>query len=143
MLANPRIHVLLCTICFTIFSAALFGKNIPASVEAAFLKQYPQIKEVKWAKEKGNYEGQFMLNAIKTMVLYDKSGNLIQTEVSQPLNTLPVAISQYIQTNYPNKEIKEFSKITDPAGNITFEVEIKHLELLFKADGTFLRELKD
>ena len=74
--------------------------------------------------------------------MYDAAGNLVQTELDLPLTSVPEKISTYIKTNYPNKTIKEFSKITDAGGNISYEVEFNRHELLFQADGTFLRELK-
>jgi len=140
---KKSLAVLLFLTTFLLFAnTSLQAAKIPAAVESAFKNQYPTITNVKWSKEKKNFEAEFQLNGVKTNVMYDAAGNLVQTELDMPITSIPEKISTYIKTNYPNKSIKEFSKITDAGGNISYEVEFSRHELLFQADGTFLRELK-
>ncbi|WP_338871123.1 PepSY-like domain-containing protein [Spirosoma sp. SC4-14] len=65
-------------------------------------------------------------------------GSLTSVDVS----TLPSAITTYINTNYAGATIKEAG--TDPKGNYVVIITLNNeLRLLaFKADGTFIKELK-
>ena len=51
-----RVSLLLVLGTLTLFASAqkLDASKVPAAVREAFAKQYPNIKDVKWEKEKGN-----------------------------------------------------------------------------------------
>lgn len=125
------------------FSQKLQDKDVPAEVKTAFQKAYPNAKEVKWDKERGNYEASFDVNKIDNSVLFDGKGNLLETEIEIELNQLPSSIADYIKTHYSGQKIKEGAKITDAEGNITYEAEIKGMDLLFDSNGKFIKEMKD
>lgn len=121
----------------------LSDKDLPQSVKSAFQKAYPAAKEVKWEKEGGNYEASFDYNKTDYSVLYDANGNLIETEVEIELDQLPKSVAEYVATHYKNQKIKEAAKITDAKGLITYEAEIKGMDLLFDSKGNFIKEVKD
>lgn len=134
----------------TIVSAVAFvnaqkiqQKNVPASVQKGLKKQFPEVKEVKWAKENGNYEADFKVKGKKTSVLITPSGNILETEVEMNINSLSAPIKTYITKNYPNQIIKEAAKITEAKGILTYETEINGKELIFDKNGKFLKENKD
>ena len=125
------------------FAQKMKQKNIPASVLTAFQKIYPTAKEINWDKEGDKYEASFDLNKIEHSVLMDAQGNLIESEVEIDLNQLPKGVLTYVKTNYPGRPAKEGAKIIDAKGNVTYEVEIKGMDLIFDSNGTFIKELKD
>lgn len=125
------------------FAQKLQDKDVPAEVKTAFQKAYPNAKEVKWDKEGGNYEASFDVNKIDNSVLFDGKGNLLETEIEIELNQLPSSIADYVKTHYSGQKIKEGAKITDAKGNITYEAEIKGMDLLFDSNGKFIKEMKD
>ncbi len=118
------------------------SKDVPASVTASFIKLYPAIKEPKWEKEGGNFEANFDLNKVETSVTFDASGNMMDVESEINVSALPQAVLDYMKKTYPDKKIKEASKITDAKGVITYEAECKGLEVIFDAKGGFLKEVK-
>ncbi len=125
------------------FAQKMQDKNVPANVKSAFQKNYPTATEVKWNKEGEKYEASFDLNKTDNSVLMDVKGNIIETEVEIELSQLPKGILDYVKTNYAGKNAKEAAKITDAKGTVTYEVEIKGMDLIFDSNGKFIKEVKD
>ena len=125
------------------FAQKLQEKDVPIPVKSIFQKQYPNSKEVEWEKEGENFEAEFELNKIEQSVLFDAKGNILETEVEIELSQLPKGVLDYVTTSYKVKSVKEAAKITDAKGIVTYEAEIKDLDLLFDSNGKFIKELKD
>lgn len=125
------------------FAQKLQEKEVPAQVKTSFQKHYPNTKEVKWDKEGEKFEASFDLNKIDNSVLFDAQGNILETEVEIELNQLPKGVLEYVKTNYKGQNVKEAAKITDAKGTVTYEAEIKGLDLLFNSNGTFIKEIKE
>jgi hypothetical protein len=118
-------------------------KNIPQPVLSSLQKEFPQAKNIKWEKEKNNYEAGFQIKGEDHSVLFNTSGNVIETEVPINANALSIPIKQFILDKYPKQKIKEAARITDSKGVITYEAEINGRDIIFDADGKFLKEVKD
>ena len=125
------------------FSAAnaqkLAEKNVPVLVKASFKKQFPDVKKVVWEKEKANYEAEFELNETEQSAVFNEKGGLIETEVEIEINQLPANINTYIQKNYVGQKIKEAAKIIDANGKVSYEAEIKGMDLIFDEQGLFTK----
>lgn len=118
-------------------------KEVPASVQSALKKQFPDLKNVKWEKEKENYEAGFQSKGIAYSVLLNASGNIVETEVPVPIKDLPVPAREFILKKYPDHKIKEAAKITDSKGVETYEAEVNGMDLIFDTQGNFIKEIKD
>ena len=127
----------------TSFAQKMKEADVPATVKTAFTKQYPAIKDAKWEMEDGKYEAGFDLNKVETSVLLDATGNIIEIETEIAVSALPKTISDYCTKTYTGKTIKEASKIVDAKGVITYEAEINKMDVLFDANGKFIKESKD
>lgn len=125
------------------FAQKIQDKDVPAAVKVTFEKSYPNTKEVKWDKEGDKYEASFDVNKVDNSVLFNANGNIIETEVEIELNQLPSGILDYVKTHYKGQNVKEGAKITDTKGVVTYEAEIKGLDLLFDSNGKFIKEVKD
>ncbi|MDZ4667032.1 MAG: PepSY-like domain-containing protein [bacterium] len=125
------------------FAQKLQEKDVPTPVKTAFQKQYPNAKETKWEKEKGNYEAEFEMNETEYSVLIDASGKILETELEIGIDALPANVKEYVSKKYPGKKIKEAAKITDANDKVTFEVEIKGMDLIFDSKGNFIKEIKN
>lgn len=132
--------VMLCTTLS--FAQKVQEKNVPANVKTTFKKTYTAVTEVKWDKEGENYEASFDLNKKANSVLINAQGNVIETEVEMELRRLPKGILDYVKTHYVGRQAKEGAKITDAKGIVTYEVEIKGMDLIFDSNGKFIKELK-
>ena len=124
------------------FAQKMQEKNVPANVKSIFQKMYPTATAVKWDKEGEKYEASFDLNKTDHSVLMDSQGNVIESEVEIELNQLPMGILDYVKTHYAGKQAKEGAKITDAKGIVTYEVEIKEMDLIFDNNGKFIKEVK-
>lgn len=124
-------------------SAQKFKESeVPAVVKDSFKKNYSATKEVKWEKEGANFEAEFEMGEIEQSVVYDASGNLVETEIEIKIEELPDAVRDYVSRNYKDSKIKEAAKITDAKGMVTFEAEVKDRDLIFDSNGKFIKEEK-
>ncbi|MBC7524849.1 MAG: PepSY-like domain-containing protein [Flavobacterium sp.] len=128
-----------------LFSALALGqkKGIPAVVQNAFSKSFPTVTKVKWEKEDGNFEAGFKENGIEKSVLLSSKGEILETESSIMVTELSKKITDYVAKNYPNKKIKGGAKIIDAKNKVSYEAEIKDLDLLFDEKGDFIKVSKD
>ena len=137
--------ILLVAVGFTAITAnaqKMKDAEVPALVKASFTKQYPDTKVAKWEKENGLFEAEFTSNKTEMSVLINGNGTIMETETEINPNQLPESTSRTIATNYPGKKVKEASKIVDSKGKITYEAEIDNMDVLFDADGKFVKEEK-
>jgi Putative beta-lactamase-inhibitor-like, PepSY-like len=118
-------------------------KDVPAAVKNSFKKQYPAATNLKWDKEGDKYEASYTLNKVVSSVLYDAQGKSVESEVKIKTTDLPVGIAEYVKANYPTKKLKGAAKITAADGTVTYEAEIKGLDLIFDKDGIFIKAVKD
>lgn len=125
------------------YSQKIQEKDLPAAVKESFHKNYASAKQVKWDKEKENYEASFDWNGADHSVLYNAAGQTVETEVEIKVSELPAAAKQYMETHYSGKTIKEAAKITDAKQVVTYEAEIKGMDVLFDAQGKFIKTVKD
>lgn len=114
------------------------SSNVPANVKAALQKNYPNVKEVKWEKEHGNYEAEFKVDGLEYSVVINVSGTILETEVELAENELPQKARTYIATNYKGSKIKEVARITDNKGVVKYEAEVNGKDLLFDSEGNFI-----
>lgn len=114
---------------------------IPAVVEAAFKKHYPNIIDADWEKEAANYEVSFEVNKAETSVVIDPSGQILETETEVAVNTLPQNIRDYVAVHYKGQKIKEAAKIVLADGSIQYEAEVGKKDLIFDTNGTFIKEI--
>jgi hypothetical protein len=118
--------------------------EVPAPVKEKFAALYPGTKAEKWEKEGANYEAEFEKNEVETSVLFDASGNLLETETEISPNDLPQAAKDYMLKNKPGEKIHEASKIVSANGTVTYEAEVKDGDYIFDANGNFIsKEAED
>lgn len=125
------------------FAQKMQEKDVPAPVKTAFQKNFPQAKVEKWEKEGDNFEAEFELNKSEQSVLFDAQGIIIETEIEIEISQLPSGVLDYVKINYKGQSVKEAAKITDTKGTVTYEAEIKGMDLLFDSNGKFIKEIKN
>ena len=118
-------------------------KDVPDTVKATFSKKFPNQKNVKWEKEKENYEASFSIEKSEHAVVIDSKGSLIETEEEISVKELPANAIAYIQKNYSDKKIKEAAKITNATGIVTFEAKVGSKDLIFDKTGSYIKTTAD
>ncbi len=114
--------------------------EVPAAVTAKFASLYPNVTNEEWEKEDGNYEVEFETDNKETNVIIDASGNLVGSSAEVGPNDLPKAIIEYAGKNFPGKKLKEMTKMTDSKGIVTYEIQIHNDEMIFDANGNFVKK---
>ena len=117
--------------------------DVPAAAVSAFHKMYSDVKSIVGYNEDGNFEAEYKAGDMEASASFDKNGNLVETEKEIAVKELPAGITDYVSKNYSGATIKEATEITDARGVKTYEAEIKGKDLVFDANGKFLKEEKD
>jgi hypothetical protein len=115
----------------------------PEAVKSAFTKTYPGATKVKYEKEDGNYEVSFVMNGNESSVIYNAKGVLQESEQEIKVTELPAVIVSYLKEHYKGVTVKGAAKITKADGSTNFEAALKGRDVLFDANGKFLKEVKD
>jgi len=116
--------------------------QVPAAAKAAFEKKYPGLKG-SWEKEGTNYEVNFKQGASPMSAVIDNNGTIVETETSIHVSDLPKAVRDYMKKHYAGTKIKEAAKIVKSNGDVNYEAEVNHKDVIFDANGKFIREAKD
>jgi Putative beta-lactamase-inhibitor-like, PepSY-like len=116
--------------------------QVPSATKAAFTKKYPGLKG-SWEKENGNYEVNFRQDNKTMSAVIEKNGTIVETETVIPISDLPQSASTYVKEHYKGAKIKEAAKIVKANGEVNYEAEINHKDVVFDANGKFIREAKD
>jgi hypothetical protein len=124
------------------FAQKINASKVPASIQAAFNKSFPGIKDAKWEKENGNYEANFNQNGQKLSALYDPNGAWLETETAIEVSELPASVKDFIAKNYKGDKIKEAAKLKMANGDNNYEAEVKGMDLIFDMNGKFIKKMK-
>lgn len=123
------------------YSQEKIKTEVPAAVEKAFMKAFPNTK-AKWEKEDGKYEAGFKYKGEEMSVLYNAQGVWEEKETEIKVSKLPVGASSYVEKKQLGK-IKEASKIIKADGSVMYEAEVKSGDILFDTKGNFVKLVKD
>lgn len=130
-------------ICSAANAQDLKEADVPTAVKAKFALLYPEVKNVKWEKENGNYEAEFGQSKMQTSIIFDAAANLIQTEYEIPVSDLPKGVIDYSSKNLKSKKPVEATKVVNASGVTTYEAEIGNSDYLFDSSGNFLNKDSD
>src|SRR5438876_6039324 len=101
------------------FAQTIKAKDVPEPVKSKFYSLYPGVKKVQWRLEDSNYEGEFYQKKKEKSVVFDKDGNLLETETRIAVSSLPKSVRDAVKIDYPNHKIREAAKI-ESNGAVTY-----------------------
>ena len=117
--------------------------KVPAVVKKAFYRTYRDAKRVTWEKENGNYEANWGgKSGEDNSVQFTPSAEFIEIVKAIPRNQLPEQIIVYVNKHYNGIKITEAGKVTNAAGKISYEVELKGKDVIFDEQGNFIKSEK-
>ena len=134
--------ILIAAITSTSCAQKIDASKVPTAVKQAFAKAHPNVT-VKWEKEDGKYEAGFKTGTLTISELYTAAGIMEETETDIEVSQLPAPVLTYVKENYKGKTIKEGAKIVKADGTIIYEAEVGGKDVLFDANGKFLKEVAD
>lgn len=135
-------YFLMLALGFSLFAVSQ-NVELPASSKLAFEKAHPGASKIKYEKEDGNFEVNFIENGQKMSVVIDAKGHILETELELKATELPQTVQLYMKDHYKNITIKDGAKITKADGSINYEAAIKGKDVIFDANGKFIKETKD
>lgn len=113
--------------------------KVPAAVNTALHKKYPQATKVGWEKENGNYEANWGgKDGEANSVQFTPSGSFIEIVKEIPVSQLPSNVTSYVKSHY-HTAIKEADKVTDAKGNTSYEAEVHGKDVIFDENGNFIK----
>ncbi len=115
----------------------------PIVVRAAFAKDFPSYKVIKWEKEKGHFEANNIKDGVKMSYTYNDNGQKIESETIIPEKEMPQIIKDYVAKHYKGYKINEYSIIKKANGQEMYEVEVTGLDLHFTKEGKFINAIKE
>mgnify|MGYP001596608959 CR=1 FL=1 len=113
--------------------------DVPSQVMAKFNLLYPQPKNIKWVKDKDNFEVTFTLNDVKKSLLINAGGILTEGELEFSFDQLPKNTLTYIETNLKDQRIRNYSKTTKN-GVTTYKVQAEKVVYYFDETGNYIKK---
>ncbi len=116
--------------------------KVPAVVKNANMKKYPESKKyhITWETEKGNYEANWGgKDGEANSVTYTPSGTFVEIVKEIPVSQLPKSADSYIKEHYKNAKFGDVGKVLDAQGKTSYEVEINRKDVIFDANGNFVK----
>ena len=131
-----------CIVCITtgvVFAQDIKSTEVPATVKAACMKKFPAATKISWEKEDGNFEANWGgKSGEDNSAMFTPSGTFVEIVKAIAISDLPKAVTEYVKTHNMGT-IKEAGRVTDAAGKITYEAEVKGKDLIFDENGNFLK----
>jgi len=125
------------------YAQKLTVKEVPTAVTTAFYKTYPSIQDISWSKDGLFFEAEYTTENVVRSATYDVTGKLINTRQQIVATALPAPAMDYVKINYKEEQLNEVSKITDASNVVTYEAEVKGMELTFDSKGKFINSVKE
>jgi hypothetical protein len=116
--------------------------RVPAAVKSSFENKFPGMHP-KWEKENGDYEASFRKQGQSMSAVFKKDGGFTESEIDIKVADLPAGILNYMREHYKGIVVKEASRITKANGELNYEAGIPGKDVIFNADGQFIKETKD
>lgn len=123
--------------------------QVPAPVQAAFTKAFPNAMDVEWKMRGTQYKVEFETGLFFTdhEAWYDASGKLLRHEEEISPGDLPAAVTSAIATEFPGYRIDDTERITID-GVVSYVVELKmkgyqEWKVAYDASGKQLQKLVD
>lgn len=116
--------------------------NVPAVVKAENMKRYPESKtqQITWETENGNYEANWGgQDGEANSVAYTPSGTFVEIVKAIPVSQLPQSANDYIKQHYQTAKFGDVGKVLDAQGKTSYEVEINGKDVIFDANGNFVK----
>jgi hypothetical protein len=113
--------------------------KVPEKVKKAFASYYPEAQNLKWLKNKENYEVEFTLENSNAALNLSPEGKLLATLTPVSQSELPQNLIDYVSLNFKNFKYRSQEKIVDYEGTVLYKVIITKnkikKEIIFTNDG--------
>jgi hypothetical protein len=139
-----KLMLLVAFFLFTIGMSAqkVMEKDVPKPATAGFFKAHPTAKDVEWHRMGKNYKAGFEEGEVKMYSTYSDEGKLIEHGMGIVQTALPYPVMEYVKNTYKEDEVKNACKVIDASGVVTYDVEVKGMDVTFDAMGNYMKSVK-
>jgi len=134
--------ILLSAVMLALVSAG-FANNPPVvneKVLESFKKTFNTQQEVTWYENESSFEARFSSDGIRTIVWYNKKGELLLTHRNYDASKLPPMILSKLSDELPEQRIQGVTEITNKTGMlyyITLEGEKSWMKIKADVHGDY------
>ena len=114
-------------------------KDVPVAVSGSFTKTHSNAKMVSWKKKDGKYVAEYDENSTKTWSIYDATGKLVETKVKVKESEVPKSVVDYASKNHKDILGKEYFKMTDAKGVVTYCYKANDKKMIFDSKGNYIK----
>lgn len=129
----------------TSFAQEIAEAQVPASVVAAFKKDFPQATETKWEKKADTHTVKFKVGGVEHKGWLDGNGKLLKHKIDIKESELPAAVATTLKNEYSNFKISGVYKMQE-GNTTTYEMDLKNdqekWEAVFGEDGKIIKKKK-
>ena len=140
------IILFLFTIAFTMLAKAqsksVTEQEVPATVKAEFSKAHPSAFEVNWKQLNTEYIVEYSHTKTTSYAVYTNEGKLVESRDKITTFAMPSPAYDYIKEKYSSVPLKEYFRITDATGLITYGAKVKNEEVIFDKKGVYVKTIE-
>ncbi len=119
-------------------------KDLPASVNTAFIQKFPNATGVKWGKENAKeWEAEFKMGDKDYSANFDNAGGWMETEYKISAKEIPASVTASIRKEFAGYKTDE-SEVSETEKGKVYEFVLskgnEKLEVAFSNDGKLLRK---
>ena len=130
-------------------SASAFAKELPAKIQAAFEKMYPQAVNVEWEQMAGCYVAEFVMDNREIDVWFDENAQWVMMENDvESLEKVPAPVAKaFMESIMASMRLRDVRIVTFPKRPAVIVIEVEgynsgeEFQLFYAPDGKLQRQL--
>lgn len=132
-----------------LISASAFTKGLPAKIQAAFEKMYPQATNIEWEQMAGCYVAGFFTDNHEIDVWFDANAQWVMTENDvESLEKVPAPVAEaFMKSIMASMRLRDVRIITFPKHPTVIVIEVQgynsdeEFQLFYSPDGKLQHQL--
>jgi hypothetical protein len=120
------------------------NEDVPEEIRNRFNALYPAAENVRWAKEIKNYRAYFKNSGNDIAALFDKKGNVKETEMKIEETEVPDAVIKMISKEYPKAQVISFSRVNSPdmvQYAVKMHLKKEDYKVFFSPEGRLIKQV--
>lgn len=130
--------MIFCGLTTSLNAQKLKTDDVPGDVSQSFSMEYPNAKITGWSLEDNNYVASFKDDGSDGKAYFTNDGTWLKTIYPIPTTEVPLSISTYVTSNYPNYEISVCNLREMPKVGTHYYLEVRFPEVGSKDEPSVL-----
>jgi hypothetical protein len=101
-------------------------RQVPASVQRSFQRDYPESRDPQWSMVHGQWHANFndhsRYDRGEMVAHYDRYGHHVDSHIRYDRNDVPAAVVDRTQRRYPGGRDYSYTRIEHPGGQPLFQI---------------------